>query len=238
MLLVAVSVPEQDTRVKVNSLLDGLMQNNAWSFRYSYRLFTGIYDRTRRKNGNKWNSRQHWYKSNSGKEWWYYIRLSNKRPQESSLMNTKHQEIEINFSELMNLLRVWFTSSGLDEVFEFIKYNEYGLALDTIIDIIIEENKNINYDTFYLIMKLSDIMELDSDNLGKKLMVHVLWLCAGKELPISPALFLRVVGLTASAYKGFILIRWPLLRLHTRKIGLAPLLWEITAFPDSGLIPS
>jgi len=29
MLLVAVSVPEQDTRVKVNSLLDGLMQNNA-----------------------------------------------------------------------------------------------------------------------------------------------------------------------------------------------------------------
>lgn len=88
-------------------------------------------------------------------------------------MNTKYKEIETNLCELTNSLKECFTQSEIDEVIEFIEYNEHGLAFNTTIDIILEENKIISIDSFYLILNLSNAMELDSDDISKKLNHHV-----------------------------------------------------------------
>lgn len=88
-------------------------------------------------------------------------------------MNTNYDKIEKNFNELINSLKGIFTQSELDEVIEFIKHNEFGLAFDTTIDIIIEESKIINKDTFHLIINLCTAMELDLENTSNKLSNHV-----------------------------------------------------------------
>lgn len=88
-------------------------------------------------------------------------------------MNTNYDKIEKKFSELINSLKEIFTQSELDEVIEFIRHNEFGLAFDTTIDIITEENKIINKDTFHLIINLCTSMELDLDNTSKKLSNYV-----------------------------------------------------------------
>ncbi|EOV6169532.1 TPA: MafI family immunity protein [Citrobacter freundii] len=89
-------------------------------------------------------------------------------------MNVEYKEIETNLFNLINKLNMCFTQSEINEVVEFIEYNEYGLALDTIIDIIVEENKKINNDIFDMIIKTSNIMELDPDAIGKKIAAYIL----------------------------------------------------------------
>lgn len=89
-------------------------------------------------------------------------------------MDIKYKEIEAKLFELIVMLEICFTQPELDEVIEFIKYNEYGLALDTVVDIIIEEDKRINNDILNVIIKLSDIMDLDSEGLNKKMIAHIL----------------------------------------------------------------
>lgn len=89
-------------------------------------------------------------------------------------MDIKYKEIEAKLFELIDMLETCFTQPELDEVIEFIKYNEYGLALDTVVDIIIEEDKRISNDILNVIIKLSDIMDLDSEGLNKKMIAHIL----------------------------------------------------------------
>ncbi|NTZ48687.1 MafI family immunity protein [Lelliottia aquatilis] len=88
-------------------------------------------------------------------------------------MNANYDKIEKKFGELINSLKEIFTQPELNEVIEFIKHNEFGLAFDTTIDIIIEESKIIDKDTFHLITNLCTAMELDLDNTSNKLSHHV-----------------------------------------------------------------
>ncbi|ORF44462.1 hypothetical protein BGI15_00805, partial [Snodgrassella alvi] len=60
-------------------------------------------------------------------------------------------------------------SKEIDEIKDFVDYGEYGLALDTLIDIIKEENKEINNDIFQYIAKLSNLMEQNMEAITKDL---------------------------------------------------------------------
>lgn len=88
-------------------------------------------------------------------------------------MNISYQEIETNFSELIRSLSIYFTAEELNEITEFIDHGEYGLALDTMVDIITEENKEINHDTFNIIVKLSKLMDLETDIIIKRITGHM-----------------------------------------------------------------
>ena len=76
-------------------------------------------------------------------------------------MSYSYQEIEFLFSELINSLENTFTQIEILEVREFIEYGEYGVALETLVGIILEENKMISKDVFYSIEKLSSLMGID-----------------------------------------------------------------------------
>ena len=84
-------------------------------------------------------------------------------------MNIEYQEVEENFGNLISLLNKSFTSKEIDEIKDFVDYGEYGLALDTLIDIIKEENKEINNDIFQYIAKLSNLMEQNMEAITKDL---------------------------------------------------------------------
>lgn len=84
-------------------------------------------------------------------------------------MNIEYQEVEENFGNLNSLLNKSFISKEIDEIKDFVDYGEYGLALDTLIDIIKEENKEINNDIFQYIAKLSNLMEQNMEAITKDL---------------------------------------------------------------------
>ena len=84
-------------------------------------------------------------------------------------MNIEYQDVEENFGNLISLLNKSFISKEIDEIKDFVDYGEYGLALDTLIDIIKEENKEINNDIFQYIAKLSNLMEQNMEAITKDL---------------------------------------------------------------------
>lgn len=84
-------------------------------------------------------------------------------------MNIEYQEVEEKFGNLISLLNKSFISKEIDEIKDFVDYGEYGLALDTLIDIIKEENKEINNDIFQYIAKLSNLMEQNMEAITKEL---------------------------------------------------------------------
>lgn len=88
-------------------------------------------------------------------------------------MNVDYQKIEKNFSALIISLSKKFTSEEINEIEEFIDHGEYGLALDTVIDIIMEEDKEVSNDDLSIIVKLSNIMNLETDTIIKKIARHI-----------------------------------------------------------------
>ncbi|PIT08955.1 hypothetical protein BGI36_06520 [Snodgrassella communis] len=88
-------------------------------------------------------------------------------------MNIEYQEVEENFGNLISLLNKSFISKEIDEIKDFVDYGEYGLALDTLIDIIKEENKEINNDIFQYIAKLSNLMEQNMEAITKDLIKYM-----------------------------------------------------------------
>jgi len=88
-------------------------------------------------------------------------------------MNIEYQEVEENFGNLISLLNKSFISKEIDEIKDFVDYGEYGLALDTLIDIIKEENKEINNDIFQYIAKLSNLMEQNMEVITKDLIKYM-----------------------------------------------------------------
>lgn len=89
-------------------------------------------------------------------------------------MNTKYQGLENHFVNLMKKLEPILTSSEISEVSEFIDYNEYGLALDTIVGIIVEEGKIIDNNILKQMIEISIIMDVDSEIIGEKLSMHII----------------------------------------------------------------
>ncbi len=72
-----------------------------------------------------------------------------------------YQSIEVLLLRLLSLLLELFTDSERMEVQEFIDAGEYGLALETLADIVVEENKLIPSESLSLVFELADVMQLD-----------------------------------------------------------------------------
>lgn len=89
------------------------------------------------------------------------------------MTNTNYQYIEELLLRLLTLLTSVFTNSEKAEVQEFIDVGEYGLALETLIDIVIEEEKIISREASNLVYKLADKMLLDKKVFEERLRDHI-----------------------------------------------------------------
>ena len=84
-----------------------------------------------------------------------------------------YRNIEDLLLRLLGLLLEIFTDSEKSEVQDFIDAGEYGLALETLVDIVIEENKQIPGESLALVCELADVMQLDKKVFEEKLRGHV-----------------------------------------------------------------
>ncbi|MBI3560398.1 MAG: MafI family immunity protein [Gammaproteobacteria bacterium] len=85
-----------------------------------------------------------------------------------------YQHIEELLIRLLNMLVAIFSESELKEVQDFIDVGEYGLALETLVDIVAEENKKIPRAAIVLVKELSTAMLLDESVFDNKLRWHVI----------------------------------------------------------------
>ncbi|MFT7879339.1 MAG: MafI family immunity protein [Sulfurimonas sp.] len=86
------------------------------------------------------------------------------------MRNNNYTEIEKLLMDLLNLLTDIFNEDEIQEVKEFIDVGEYGLALDTLIDIIVEEKKQVSENVLEIIYKLARIMSLDEKTIQERIM--------------------------------------------------------------------
>ena len=84
-----------------------------------------------------------------------------------------YQYIEDMLLRLLGLLLETFTDSEKSEVQDFIDAGEYGLALETLVDIVTEENKQVSGESLALVCELADVMQLDKKVFEEKLRSHV-----------------------------------------------------------------
>ncbi|AOR61155.1 MafI family immunity protein [Pectobacterium parmentieri] len=89
-------------------------------------------------------------------------------------MKSDYQEIELELSNLINSLGGVFSLNELIEIKDFIDYGEYGLALETAIDVVIEERKLISSESFNIMIKLSHLMTMDKDVISSRLKYYVI----------------------------------------------------------------
>lgn len=71
-----------------------------------------------------------------------------------------YTEIESSFKELLPNLREVFSGDEVSEVREFIDVGEYGLALDTLVDIFVEERKRAPAPVVAKVAELAGMMKL------------------------------------------------------------------------------
>lgn len=89
------------------------------------------------------------------------------------MMTYNYQYIEELLLQLIGLLVSVFTDSEKKEIQEFIDAGEYGLALETLVDIVNEEDKQISIESLKLIYELAEVMQLDESVFEDKLRGHV-----------------------------------------------------------------
>ncbi|MDA8139177.1 MAG: MafI family immunity protein [Desulfobacteraceae bacterium] len=82
---------------------------------------------------------------------------------------TDFQYIEKLLVQLLELLKTVFIESERKEVQDLIDVGEYGVALETLVDIIDEENKKIPGEALWLIKNLAKAMHIDEGELDEKL---------------------------------------------------------------------
>lgn len=90
------------------------------------------------------------------------------------MTNYDYQKTEEFLIQLLGELQKIFSASERNEVQEFIDVGEYGLALETLVDIVTEENKRIPEKTLLLVCKLADMMQLDKSRFKEKLCKYVI----------------------------------------------------------------
>jgi|SaaInlStandDraft_7_1057024.scaffolds.fasta_scaffold53854_2 hypothetical protein len=73
------------------------------------------------------------------------------------------------FSKLLNSVGKEFSEHEIIEVEDFINVEEYGLALETLIDILIEERKDVTQQSIDIIKNLTVKMAMDGDEMCKNL---------------------------------------------------------------------
>jgi hypothetical protein len=79
------------------------------------------------------------------------------------MIRTNHNLIENLFKQLFDQVCDLFSSNELNEVNEFFDVGEYGLALQTLLDIVVEEKKDISDKACDLIEELADLMKITND---------------------------------------------------------------------------
>lgn len=77
--------------------------------------------------------------------------------------------VESLFSRLLPALSGVFSVSEIAEVSEFVNVGEYGLALDTAVDIFVEEGKVAEDDVIVLVQSLATAMELPAAEYSERL---------------------------------------------------------------------
>ncbi|MBS8271379.1 hypothetical protein DYI26_22090 [Halomonas litopenaei] len=77
--------------------------------------------------------------------------------------------LEKIFTEVMTLVSEDLTLSEKKEIEEFSDFEEFGIALETLRDIIWEEDKKISEKAFIKIVEMSKVMRMDSKIFYKKL---------------------------------------------------------------------
>ncbi len=82
---------------------------------------------------------------------------------------TDYKLIEDLLVRLLSLLVNVFSESEVDEVKGFIDVGEYGLALDTLIDIINEESKSIPHEVMEIAKEAAVSMGEDSSEVEDRL---------------------------------------------------------------------
>lgn len=80
-----------------------------------------------------------------------------------------YQNVEGLLLKLLGLLHATFKDSEKSEVQSFVDVGEYGLALETLVDIAVEENKKIPEEAMSVVIELAGVMELDKKVYEKKL---------------------------------------------------------------------
>lgn len=85
------------------------------------------------------------------------------------MMTYNYQRTEELLLRLLDLLTFSFSCSEQEEVREFIDVGEYGLAVETLVDIVCEENKCISCEAWGVICELAGIMEIDKGRFEGKL---------------------------------------------------------------------
>lgn len=84
-----------------------------------------------------------------------------------------YQYIEELLLRLLSLLSGKLNDYEKGEVQGFVDAGEYGLALETLVDIVIEENKQIPGESLVLLCELADVMQMDKKVLEERLHNHV-----------------------------------------------------------------
>lgn len=90
------------------------------------------------------------------------------------MIEHNYQRIEQSFSRLLALLVPTFSNMEILEVREFIEVGEYGLALETLADIVNEESKCISNDEAKMIYELVDAMNLNRKQYEERLSSHLI----------------------------------------------------------------
>lgn len=88
------------------------------------------------------------------------------------MMDDDFQGVEDSFSQITDSLEGVLGLSEIREFQEFIDVGEYGLALETLVDIVDEENKKISNEIMAAILGLADKMSMDREVLLEKLQRH------------------------------------------------------------------
>jgi hypothetical protein len=86
-------------------------------------------------------------------------------------MSERFLEIERLFVQLLTLLRPTLLEAQLQEVNHFVDVGEYGLALETVVDIFVEERKEPGSDVTTRIAELASKMSIDPAPLWRRLRI-------------------------------------------------------------------
>ena len=89
------------------------------------------------------------------------------------MMQVNYEEIEELLNNLLVSIVELFSDSESEEVKEFLGAGEYGLALETLVDIIDEEKKMIPHSVFMLIKKTAVAMRLNEESFERRLKRNV-----------------------------------------------------------------
>lgn len=82
---------------------------------------------------------------------------------------TDFTKVENLFVDLFASSSANFSENEMQEVREFIDHGEYGLAIETFVDILKEEKKRPSQQQFDIIASIADAMSIDKGTLFRRL---------------------------------------------------------------------